>query len=161
MVHSDPDNGPQIRPQRLSTDWIRKFWTKGAGGCSRILIPFGEELMKEGMLSSAIEAAQLTSAELILLSVRSPAAVKKVVPNHECLFTALKGLQAQLQSYHVHVRFDSVTGPAAASIVAYARNNRVDLIVIAGKQGDAEAGDDVAQAVLIAAQCPTVIVQEN
>ena len=161
MVYSDLDNGPQIGPQRLSNEWIRNFWAKRAGRYRRILIPFGEEFLGEGMLSSAIEAARLSAAELILLIVRSPAAVKKYGPDQESLFTILKGLQAQLQSCQVQIRFDSVTGPAAASIVAYAGDNCVDLIVMAGEQGETEAGDTVAQAVLNEAQCPTFIVQQN
>lgn len=161
MIHSDLDNGPHIRPQRFPADWTRTFRAGNAGRCRRILIPFGEEALREGVLTSAIEAARLSPAEFIFLTVHPPASAPKPVPDQESLFTALKAFQAQLQSYRLRVQFDSVAGPAAASIAAYARDHRVDLIVMAGAQAEAETGDNVAEAVLDEAPCPTFIVQEN
>lgn len=161
MVYTNIDNGLHIRPQHLSPESIGNFLAKRAGRYRKILIPLGGELLRENVLGLAVGAARLTSAELVLLIVRPPIVSKKYVPNLESLFTALKGLQAQLQSCRVRVRFDSVTGPTASSIIEYAAKNSIDLIVMAGQERDAETGDDVAATVMSAAHCPTFIIREN
>lgn len=161
MVYGDVDNGLQVKPQRLFPESVTTVLMKRAKGCRKILIPLSGKLFAHHVLGPAIEAARSSSAELILLLVRPPAAEQKVVINQEACFTAFKALQAQIQSNRLRVRLDSVTGATATSIAEYARSNNVDLIVMAGEQGEAEAGAALAQAIRSQTDCPAIIVREN
>jgi hypothetical protein len=70
------------------------------------------------------------AAEVILLRVRSTAEIVTALIEEESLYTELKGVQAQLQSRPVSVQIDTVVGSAAMTIIHYADQHDVDLIVL-------------------------------
>ncbi|HRQ41971.1 MAG TPA: universal stress protein [Chloroflexota bacterium] len=91
----------------------------------RLLLPFDRECMDGPDLETALEMT--SSAELVLLHVGRDDDL-----DEEALFTTLRGLQAQTQQAGVKV--DSLVEDTAVSLLDYAHQHHIDLILLHDKE---------------------------
>lgn len=118
----------------------------------RVLIPFTSTCALQRSIEPAVHLLHDPLAELILLHVSAN-------PAHECtesVYRELRGVQAQWQSSAIVMHLDSVVGPTASAIVAYAGDHAVDLIVMT--QEDEATQREVASEVVLQAHCHTLFV---
>jgi nucleotide-binding universal stress UspA family protein len=95
----------------------------------RVLLPFTDAGLLEQALARILPTIEVMADELTLLRVR-PFPVVAGAMEAERLYTELKSVQAQLQRCAIPVKLDTVVGALARSIVEYARQNSVDLILL-------------------------------
>jgi hypothetical protein len=91
----------------------------------RLLLPFDSHFWAESGLDSLLDVTQQEQSELILLHVGQEAEL-----GEEGLFTALRGLQAQTQQRLPSVIIDSMAENTAVSLLDYAHEHAIDLIVL-------------------------------
>lgn len=91
----------------------------------RLLLPFDSECIDDPDIEVALEMTP--SAELVLLHVGRDDDL-----DEEALFTTLRGLQAQTQQAGVKV--DSLVEDTAVSLLDYAHEHRIDLILLRDKR---------------------------
>ncbi len=102
--------------------------TMGGTTFKRLLLPFDNPCVSDSALEMALEMTP--SAELVLLHVGHDEEL-----DAEALFTALRGLQAQTQQAGVKV--DSLVKDTAVSLLDYAHEHAIDLILLPDKPVDA------------------------
>jgi nucleotide-binding universal stress UspA family protein len=96
----------------------------------RVLIPFTDSLLLEHVFGPTLDMVETMAAEVILLRVRCMPDVVTALTEGESLYSELKGVQAQLQSRPVSVQIDAVVGSVATTVIDYADQHDVDLIVL-------------------------------
>jgi nucleotide-binding universal stress UspA family protein len=96
----------------------------------RVLIPFTDSLLLEHVFGPTLDMVETMAAEVILLRVRCMPDVVTALTEGESLYSELKGVQAQLQSRPVSVQIDTVVGSVATTVIDYADQHDVDLIVL-------------------------------
>ncbi|NKQ34932.1 MAG: universal stress protein [Chloroflexi bacterium] len=123
--------------------------------CKRMLVPFNDWCPPEGVFAVALDAAQKSDVQIILLRLLEDAA------ESEKLYAALRGLQAQLQQYPVEVVLATAVGPCPDCISDYARQQDVDLIVLCDNQADAAKSQEMAEAIQAQHPCQMVVIRDN
>lgn len=88
-------------------------------GEALVLIPFDRLPLPEQTLKQAVVATAVSPAEIVLLRVNPPRWGRGCVDT-ECLYSELKGLQAQLQLSPVPIRLEVASGPIDQAIARYA-----------------------------------------
>jgi nucleotide-binding universal stress UspA family protein len=133
----------------------------------KILVPLDGSELAERVLLSAVGLAEQIGASLTLLTVVSPShkdapdPVAQAVQTHK--FEAglyLKGVRSRLLPTRVEIETAVASGSPARSIIQYARENPVTLILMSthGRSGlNRWSFGRVAEKVLRRAPCPTVI----
>jgi len=101
---------------------------------SVLLVPFEVSKWSPHLLESAVNMADRKGAELIFLCVRLSSERSWDTLEDERHFSALKSLQARLQHRQMSVSIETVVGPAAETLVDYARRNDADMILVPAHQ---------------------------
>ena len=127
----------------------------GQSGCKRMLVPFNGWCPPERAFAVALEAARQSNVQIILLRLLEDAA------ESEKLYSALRGLQTQLQQYPVEVVLATAIGPCPDCITDYARRQDIDLIVLCDNQADAAKSQEIAEAIQAQHPCQMVVIREN
>lgn len=127
----------------------------GQGGCKRMLVPFNGWCPPERVFAVALEAARQSGVQVILLRLLEDAA------ESEKLYSALRGLQTQLQQYPVEVVLATAVGPCPDCITDYARQQNVDLIILCDNQADAAKSQEIAEAIQAQHPCQMVVIRDN
>jgi nucleotide-binding universal stress UspA family protein len=91
----------------------------------RLLLPFDSHFLAEPGLDTLLDVTCQEQSDLILLHVGREAEL-----NEEGLFTVLRGLQAQTQQRLPSVTIDSMATNTAVSLLDYAHEHAIDLIVL-------------------------------
>lgn len=136
----------------------------------KILIPLDGSKLAEQSLAPATAVAEAMQAHLILLQVVPPILMVTDPYLYEEMRTQaeqeadsyLNSLQPRLADVKIETVHEVVDGPVALSIIDYARENAVDLIVISshGRSGVSRwVYGSVAQKVLRQAPCATLIIR--
>lgn len=128
----------------------------GKAAYKRVLLPF----TSSDALESALDAIKDTQSELLLLRVYPSSDFPPNDISEETLYSDLRGLQARLQGGGNPVHMDTVSGPPARSIINYAGEHQVDLILLP-KQGDTLQTEEgtLAERVVRRALCETWVVE--
>lgn len=132
----------------------------GIAAYKRVLLPFSSSDSLEHTLGPALDAVQETSAELLLLRVYPTPDFPQDTCSEETLYSDLRGLQARLQSQEIPLHMDTIAGPPARSIVRYAGEHGVDLIVVPKGDGALQTAEGtLAERVVRRALCETWVVE--
>jgi nucleotide-binding universal stress UspA family protein len=146
----------------------------GLFSTKRILVPLDGSKTAERALSPAIVLASALEMEIRLLRVSPPIHTELEPMSSQSMFeglearardealTYLQGIQASLEQPELSVSIEAITGSAAATIVDYAKEHLVDLIVMSS-HGRTGIGlwliGSVSEKVLRKASCATLIVR--
>ncbi len=152
-----------VEPQVNQAEGVLFYTPEEAGlstavaqcGCKRMLVPFNGWCPPERVFAVALEAARQSDVQIILLRLLEDAA------ESEKLYSALRGLQTQLQQYPVEVMLATAVGPCPDCITDYARQQDVDLIVLCDNQADAARSQEMAEAIQAQHPCQMVVIREN
>ncbi len=123
--------------------------------CKRMLVPFNGWRPPEGVFAVVLEAARQSDVQVILLRLLEDTA------EPEKLYSALRGLQTQLQRYPVEVVLATAVGPCPDCITDYARQQDVDLIVLCDNQMGGAKSKEIAEAIQAQHPCQMVVIREN
>jgi len=139
---------------------------------NKILIPLDGSEMAERVVLPAVRLAEAVSAKLVLATVITPLpraarqdTVESVVQSRS--FEAglyLKSVRKRSLPTTIEVETAVLSGPAAQTIITYAQENGVDLIVMTthGRSGLTRwSFGRVTEKVLRRAPCPTVILRSE
>lgn len=139
---------------------------------SKILVPLDGSELAERVVKPAVRLAEAVQAKIVLLTVVSPQAwsgdvdpVERVVQTRT--YEAglyLKAIRNRVLPATVEVEMAVLSGSAASTIIAYAREQKVDLIVMTthGRSGLTRwSYGRVAEKVLRRAPCPTVLLRSR
>ena len=143
----------------------------------RILVPLDGSTLAEQALPNALEIARCMNSEILLMRVSlaevyvmSPAGAGALYPEdvlkqeRQAAVDYLKHIKAQLTRDHpsVTIATEVLSGPVAETIIDYAREHGIDLIVMSthGRSGlNRWVYGSVTDKVLRGAHCPTLIVR--
>lgn len=95
----------------------------------RFLMPFRAWLSTEHDLDLMLRMTRQANGKLILLHMGEEADL-----DEESLFTAFRGLQNHANQILADVIIDNIKGDTAVSLMEYAHNHKVDLIVFPEEQ---------------------------
>ena len=142
----------------------------------KILVPSDGSASAEKALQKAVELARLTDAEIVILTVyrhhsmlessfsmvrpSDPEAMDAVMRNH-AQEVANHGKQTALAAGAPRVRAFIKSGPPARTIVAWAKEKEVDLIVLGSRGLGSVEGyllGSVSHKVTGLAKCPVLVV---
>ena len=135
----------------------------------KILVPLDGSELAEAALASALAFAEALSADVVLLRVVVPLAIKldpdlyqRVIENGKKEAEAyLNSIQSRSLSSSVRIKSEIMVGKAAKSIVDYAQENEIDLIVISshGRSGISRwVYGSIADKVLYHATCAMAVI---
>ena len=127
----------------------------------KVLLPFDSWYLLDAAVSSAIEKAKESSAELILLRLSRDDNDSERCFGQESIFSILRGLQSQLQQLPIKVSVDTAVGIKAKIITKYAKEHDVDLIVISDDQVHLKGQHSLAEKLTKTAVCATEIIRPN
>jgi nucleotide-binding universal stress UspA family protein len=138
-------------------------------GFNKILVPLDGSELAEAALAPALAFAEALSAGVVLLTVVVPLAVKldpdlyqSVIDNGQKVAeNYLNSIKSRPLFSSVHLEYEIVVGKAAKSIIDYAQENEIDLIVMSshGRSGISRwVYGSVADKVLYHATCATVVI---
>ncbi|MAT99526.1 MAG: hypothetical protein CL608_20480 [Anaerolineaceae bacterium] len=136
---------------------------------NKILLPLDGSELAEKALAPAVALAETFSAEIVLLRVVVPLSIKIDPDLYQRIIDGgqkeakyyLSGIQLRSLFSTVSVKSDTVVGKAAQSILDYARENEIDLIVMSshGRSGMSRwVYGSVADKVLHQAACSLAII---
>jgi nucleotide-binding universal stress UspA family protein len=136
---------------------------------NKILVPLDGSELAEAALNPALAFAEAQSAEVVLLRVVVPLAIKldpdlyqRVIDNGQKVAkTYLDSIRARSPYSSARLKGDIVVGKAAKSIIDYSQENEIDLIVMSshGRSGISRwVYGSVADRVLYHATCPTAVI---
>lgn len=91
----------------------------------RFLLPFDEQALAASEVEEILAIAGAVDGELILLRVGYEDGL-----DEEGMFTRLRALQARAQQRLGMVRVDSLVSDTAVSLLTYAHQHQVDLIIL-------------------------------
>ncbi len=98
----------------------------------RLLLPFDDRFLAKPVLEKLFDVVQQAQGELILLHVGRASGL-----DEEGLFSTLRGLQANAQQLLATVRVDSMGADTAVSLLDYAHEHHIDLIVLVDERLEA------------------------
>lgn len=136
---------------------------------NKILLPLDGSELAEKALAPAVALAEAFSAEIVLLRVVVPLSIKIDPDLYQRIIDGgqkeakyyLSGIQLRSLFSTVSVKSDTVVGKAAQSILDYARENEIDLIVMSsqGRSGMSRwVYGSVADKVLHQAECSLAVI---
>lgn len=121
-----------------------------------LLMPFIGPTTLGPVLGSALSMARDDGADLHLLRVQP--VVDESFSAGEALFTELKGLHAQLQPGQVVAEIELEPEGSAESIVAYAHEHQIDLIMLPRPDSADYHLINLIQDIILQARCPILII---
>ena len=138
-------------------------------GFYKILVPLDGSELAEAALPPALAFAEALSADVVLLRVAVPLAIKldpflyqSVIDRGEMVAeTYLSSIQSRPLFSSVCLEGEIVVGKAAESIIDYAQKNEIDLIVMSshGRSGISRwVYGSVADKILYHATCATAVI---
>lgn len=152
---------------------------RGLFSTNRILVPLDGSRLAEQALRPAISLASVLEMEILLLRVSPPldselqpisgGYLRSLVDEFEArsrddALIYLHGVSASLEQHDIPINVEAVTGPAAATIVDYAKKHLIDLIVMSS-HGHSGTGlwlmGGVSEKVLRKATCATLAVRPS
>jgi nucleotide-binding universal stress UspA family protein len=99
----------------------------------RIMVPFDHLQVLETTLAPACALAAAFSAEVLLVRVESKDAEARPL-DEERLFSEFRGLCSQMQERSFAVYLEMLPGPPEESLLTFAENENVDLIVLSSER---------------------------
>ncbi len=137
---------------------------------NKILIPLDGSELAEMALAPALALAEALSAEIVLLRVVVPLSIKldptlyqRVIDRGQKEANAyLNSIQMRSHFSAVNLKSETVVGNAAESIINYAEENEIDLIVMSshGRSGvERWVFGSVTEKTLRGAHCATLVIR--
>jgi len=126
----------------------------------RILLAFAELPQVEEVFQLALHLAAGPGRELFLL---------RVVPggwerggearmDEQSLYSELKGIHMLLRTEEIPARLEALPAPGAEAVVAYAEEQRVDLIIVVGREANGGSFRQLGEELLRQAPCTAMML---
>lgn len=137
---------------------------------NKILLPLDGSELAETALAPAVALAEAFSAEIVLLRVVVPLSIKLDPDLYQRIIDGgqreakryLSGIQLRSLFSTVRLKSKTVVGKAAESILDFAHENEIDLIVMSshGRSSvDRWVFGSVTEKTLRGAHCPTLVIR--
>lgn len=156
MLQRRSDSRRSRHVHYFSTEDAKAYFSRERGGCfKRVLLPFEQRNLSKQLFYLAVDAARSSTAELVLLQVN-----REQGQNDERAYSALRGLQAQVQRYSVPVTIATAVGQPAETIADYVDQHQVDLVMLTEDPALLEE-EDTTEAITGKLRCTTFVIQAH